>query len=557
MASPTTQPQPFRFKLCLVDAAPLSELELARLKAKQRAGDVVERVTSQWRPPSFNPNDLIRWTRVALTSELRIWQAALPTLLRNDFAFTLALWVAVFSVAASVVAAPGVPLSIRYTAGLAAVAYLYLYVELTRKVRPVPGRSVLLGIADMAVVAAIGALSVPYVPYARVLLFFAAARAAARWRDVRILPAGLLMLLPVELAGHAVPLMMLFDAFLVLMTMALVVHLMGGLDAEKRTVQRQSLLASLISGLARVRDEEALFAQLANQAPALAPSCAWAFWIMDPTANEYRAVRWAGLPDGELPGFSFTPTLTADRGQPVLIQGPLPGTGTGSCTLIQPTTGDGESNGLITVAGRAADLNPTVRALIRSVGDEMGATLLRLHALDDQRQRTEAMEQANRLAGLAAQHASDQAAALAAIRPALASLLRSESLHLEWVQGDRLTLVVGGHDPLEAHAPRWLSLAGTRTADALLQGRPLREPLTGRRPEDLFGVPAGLRQIAVAPLHSAGVDGTLQLGRRLPRPYAAGELLLLQLLAERLGLLFAAGRLPATVTNLDDTGGAV
>ena len=91
MASPTTRPQPFRFKLCLVDAAPLSELELARLKAKQRAGDVVERVTSEWRPPSFNPNDLIRWTRVALTTELRTWQAALPTLLRNDFAFTLAL----------------------------------------------------------------------------------------------------------------------------------------------------------------------------------------------------------------------------------------------------------------------------------------------------------------------------------------------------------------------------------------------------------------------------------------------------------------------------------
>jgi len=32
---------------------------------------------------------------------------------------------------------------------------------------------------------------------------------------------------------------------------------------------------------------------------------------------------------------------------------------------------------------------------------------------------------------------------------------------------------------------------------------------------------------------------------------------LLQLLAERLGLLFAAGRLPATVSNLDATGGAL
>jgi hypothetical protein len=532
-----------------VDVAPLSQLELARLKAKQGAGSAVQAVTSQWQRPSLNPRAAVRWMRIALLAELRTWQAALPTLLRNDFAFTLALWVAVFSVTASVVAAPAVPLSIRYTAGLAAVAYLYLYVELARTARPVRGRLVLLGVADLAVVSAIGALSVPYVPYARVLLFFAAARAAARWRDARILPAGLLMLLPFELAGHAVPLTVLFDAFLVLMTMVLVVQLTAGLDVAKQTVQRQGTLASLISSLARVREQEALFAQLASHAPALAPTCAWAFWTMDPTGDEYRAVRWAGLPEGEMPGFSFSPTLTAESGQPVLIQGPLPGTSAGSCTLIQPTTGDGEPNGLITVAGRATDFDSTVRALIRTVGDEMGATLLRLETLDDQRQRTEAMEQANRLAGLAAPHALDQAAALAAIRPALASLLRSESLHLEWVQGDRLALVVGGNDPLEAHAPRWLSLAGTRTAEALLQGRALREPLTGRRPEDLFGVPAGLRQIAVAPLQSAGVDGTLQLGRRLPRPYAAGELMLLQLLAERLGLLFAAGRTPAPVMN--------
>jgi hypothetical protein len=37
----------------------------------------------------------------------------------------------------------------------------------------------------------------------------------------------------------------------------------------------------------------------------------------------------------------------------------------------------------------------------------------------------------------------------------------------------------------------------------------------------------------------------------LPRPYAAGEVLLLQLLAERLGLLFAAGRTPVPVTDLN------
>src|SRR4029077_2472869 len=143
---------------------------------------------------------------------------------------------------------------------------------------------------------------------------------------------------------------------------------MAGLDGAQRTVHRQSVLASLISDLARVRDEEAMFAQLASQAPALAPTCAWAFWIMDPTGDEYRAVRWAGLPEGELPGFSFTPTLTAEPGQPVLIQGPLPGTSAGEYTLIQPTVGDGDANGLVTVAGRAADLDPSVRALVRSVG---------------------------------------------------------------------------------------------------------------------------------------------------------------------------------------------
>jgi GAF domain-containing protein len=82
----------------------------------------------------------------------------------------------------------------------------------------------------------------------------------------------------------------------------------------------------------------------------------------------------------------------------------------------------------------------------------------------------------------------------------------------------------------------------------MLQGRGLREPMTGRRPEDLFMVPAGLRQVALAPIRCAGTEGTLQLGRRLPRAYSAGELMVLQLLAERLGLLFAGG-LAAAATN--------
>jgi len=158
------------------------------------------------------------------------------------------------------------------------------------------------------------------------------------------------------------------------------------------------------------------------------------------------------------------------------------------------------------------------------------------------------------LAGLAAPYAADQRAALGAIRPALADVLRSESLHLEWVNGDRLQLVVPEGDPLQDHAPGWLPLAGTRSAEAQLEGRALREPLAGRRPEDLFGVPAGLRHIAVAPMRCAEVDGTLQIGRRLPRAYASSEVLVLQRLAERLSVWFAAAA-PASVVN-STTGGA-
>jgi hypothetical protein len=311
---------------------------------------------------------------------------------------------------------------------------------------------------------------------------------------------------------------------------------------------RQGRLAAVTSGLARARDEDGLFAELAGLAPALAPGCAWAFWAKDPAGDEFRAVRWAGLSDGELPGFTFTPTLGADPSQAVLIQGPLPGTSFGACTLIQPTAGEDGVNGLITVAGRARELDAPTQDLIRAVGDEMGASLLRLQTLDEERQQTEAMEQANRLAGLAAPHAADQRAALAAIRPAMADLLRSESLHLEWVNGDRLQLVVPDGDPLQDHAPSWLPLAGTRSAEAQLEGRALREPLAGRRPEDLFGVPAGLRHIAVAPMRCGEFEGTLQMARRLPRAYAASEVLVLERLAERLSVLFEAAA-PVNVVN--------
>ena len=69
------------------------------------------------------PTARARWIRLGTVTELRYWQAALPTLLRGDFIFTLVLWVAVFSVAAAVVALPNVPLTVRYSAGLVAVAW--------------------------------------------------------------------------------------------------------------------------------------------------------------------------------------------------------------------------------------------------------------------------------------------------------------------------------------------------------------------------------------------------------------------------------------------------
>lgn len=507
-----------------------------------------------FRRPLPSWRDTLGWTGVALTREAKSWHAALPALVRSDAVFSLMLWVAVFSVAAAVVAVPSIPISVRYGAGLAAVAYLFLCIELTRIQRPLPGRLALLGMGDLGVVMALGALSAAYVPYAHVLLFFGAARLAARFRDPRILAAGFVLLWPFEAAGHAVPLAILMDVFLVLMTMWLVVHLTTSADRAQEAVARQGALAAVTSGLARARDEESLFTELVDQAPGLAPGCAWAFWVKDPVGDEFRAVRWAGLSDGELPGFTFTPTLGVDPSQPVLIQGPLPGTSYGDCTLIQPTNGEDGLNGLITVAGRAREFDVPTQGLIRAVGDEMGATLLRLQTLDQERQQTEAMEQANRLAGLAAPYAGDQRAALAAIRPAIPDLLRSESLHIEWVNGDRLQLVVAEGDPLQDHAPVWLPLAGTRAAEAILEGRALREPLAGRRPEDLFAVPAGLRHIAVAPMRCGEYEGTLQMARRLPRAYAASELLVLQRLAERLGVLFAAAAPSASVVN-STTGG--
>ena len=525
----------------MVDAQPLSDAEFARLKATRSRPSAWQHLTAEWHRPSDSWEQTLRWTGLALADEFRRWQIVLPGLLRGDFIFTLALWVAVFTVAAAVVAQPSIPLPVRYSAGLSAVAYLYLYAELSRIRRPVPGRRFLLGAGDVAVVVALGALSTAYVGYAHILLFFAALRLASRFPDVRVVLVGLVMLVPFETTGHAALLTILLDTFAVVMTMLLVVQLTTMTATADGAIQRQGAVAQLTSSLARVHDEEALFTQLASHVPALGTNCAWAFWAKQVPGDDFRAIRWVGLPEGELPVFSFTPTLGADPVEPMLIDGPLPGTSVGERTMLQPTVGDGQLNGLITIAGRRRQFDAATRLLARQVAEEMGATLFRLQTLDEQRQRTEAMEQANRLAGLAARYAADQRAALAAILPAVADTLRSESLHLEWVDGDALELVVAEADPLNGQAPDRLPLAGSRTAEALLHGRPLREPMTGRRPEDLFMVPAGLRQVAVAPLTCAGEIGTLQLGRRLPRTYSAGELLVLQLLADRLGLLFAAG----------------
>ena len=61
--------------------------------------------------------------------------------------------------------------------------------------------------------------------------------------------------------------------------------------------------------------------------------------------------------EGELPGFSFSPSLGSDRSAALLITGPLPGTSSGDLTLIQPSGADGELNGLVTVAGGRLDLD--------------------------------------------------------------------------------------------------------------------------------------------------------------------------------------------------------
>jgi hypothetical protein len=522
----------------------LTSWDFERLKAlgkSQAHLSGFHRAWVEWKRPSASWGERLHWFRLAVGDELRRWQRTLPALLSGGFAFTLGLWVAVFAVAASTVSTPGVPLQLRYAAGLTAVGYLYLYAELARARRSILPRDFALAVADGAVAVTLYLMSAPYLNYGQLLLFFAAARFASRFPGIMALPVGALLLVP-YIWLHQGPLMeVVLVAFGTLGLMLGIQLLLGATLEARRQAGLQLAVATLTSSLVRAADKESLFADLANLAPPLASYCAWAFWVRDPVTDEFRCERWYGLPATDRPVTAFTPTLGQDPTEGVMIEGPLPGTSFGEATLIQPMTGDGEIQGLLTLSGQKQDLEGEIRLLARSVADEAGLTLARLRALDDQRSRTEAMELANRLAGAAAPVAYDQPRALDALLGPVSEVLRCDSLHLEWLDGDQIEIIVGSADPLCNYASQSLALAGTRACDAVSSGRPVREAVTGRRPEDIFIAPAGLRHVGVAPLRCAGVQGTLQAGRREARPFANSELLILQLLAERLGLVFEAG----------------
>jgi len=525
----------------VVDGQPLSAADLLRLRSRSTRSATVPPLPLRRDGGRRDLLKTIRWALIGLRTEASRWQAALPFLVRGEFVFSLALWAAVFSVTAAIVGSGGVPITARYGCGLASVSYLYLYVALARRSRPMPGQRVLLTVADAAILIILGRLSAPFAGYAHLLVFFTAARIAVRFVDLRALPFGLMLLIPFDIAQPAPPLNLVLDAFGVLTLMLVLQQLQLASRSARLQLDRQLVLSGLVSALARARDEETLFSQVVSLAAPLIPGSAWVLWLRDAGADEFRSVRWSGLPAGQRPVVNFTPQLASERGQPLLINGPLPGTATGEATLIQPVAVEGELAALLTVgAAKDAFAEPAI-GLLRSLSEEVGVALGRLQDIDEQRNRRLAMEQANRIAALAAGQATDHAAALEALMPELAAGLRLNSVHLEWVDGDQLEIVFGSSDPLAAYAPSRLPLAGTRSAEALLQGRTLREPITGRRPEDLFCVPAGLRHAAVVPMRCAGVDGTLQVGRRDSRAFTAGETLLVELLAERLSLLFAGG----------------
>ena len=527
-----------------MDRHGLSGPELARLKrlGKTRQVSAFQAALSHWRP-SRSLGDRLRDASLAFTGDLNLGRRILVELLDGDFLFALCLWVAVFLIAAVTASTAQVPLQVRYAVGLTALGYLYLYAELSR-LRSIPGREAILTVADAGVAVVIYLLCAPYAGYAQMLLFFASARMVARFRDLRALPAGLLIALPVLVRKPGPPVALVLEAFGLLILMLTVEHLLELVARARREAGRQASRAMLSSAVARSLDPEALFGQLVTLAPGLLPGCAWGFWLREESTGDFRPERWYGLPSGERPVHAFTPGLRQDRSQAVAIVGPMPGTSSGSRTLIQPMVSDGDAIGLITVSGGIEIEDPAVLGLLRPLAEESALALSRLQTLGDERRRLEAMEVANRLAGIAAASGRDAESALSALRPALSDALRCDSLHLEWIEGDQLRLLVPHRDPLFSTAPARLPLAGTRSSEAVA-GRALREPVAGRRPEDVVLAAAAIRHVAVAPLFAAGRPCTLQAGRREPRAFTASELSLLQLVAERLGLVLAATGLGA------------
>ncbi len=55
----------------LVDGTPLSDVDLARLKAKQGQASPVQRAATASRRPSLNWRETLRWTVAALARELQ------------------------------------------------------------------------------------------------------------------------------------------------------------------------------------------------------------------------------------------------------------------------------------------------------------------------------------------------------------------------------------------------------------------------------------------------------------------------------------------------------
>ncbi len=488
----------------------------------------------------------LRWRSVAVRGEMRRWQAALPVVFASGFVFTLGLWVAVFSVSAAILATRSIPLHIRYGVGVAALTYLYFYAVAARFPRVLNASSVLFTVADASAVTTIYLLSASYVRYAQLLLFFVVARMAARYRDVRALPAALVLTIPFVWPYQGPEIAVVLQIFGVLTLMLGVQHMLEATSRARREAGLQSTLAAITSSLARATGEGQILDSLANLLPPLASGCAWAFWLRDPAGTDFRVERWYGLPAGARPVRNFAPALDEGDIEGVEITGPLPGTSFGEVTLIQPVTVESQVSGLIMVSGKAAEWGGGRGHVIRTIAADAGVALARVHASGDQRRRAKSMEIANRLAGLVAGYVRNPSEALDILRPELRMEVTCDSVHFEWLSGDVLEIVAGTDDPVSPFIPQRLLVRGTRAGEALEANQPLHEPVTGRRPEDVFWVAAGIRQVAVIPFKGQSLMGTLQVGRRESRPFTVVESVLLRLLAERLAIAFEAGLVAAS-----------